>query len=156
MRRSSERPKQPRKRSAILCFNMAAHIMQCKALSLYSFLWTTLLCTFSLFHLKCQFTAGSVLSAQPLLHVCWGIYFILFLLCDLLISTFLLFYLFSFVFFHRYVPIIPTFVSVSQPSQLYFSITPFSLHLSLFLQPGLASFSHRQLNWAFCLRQGPH
>lgn len=136
----------PEKRSAILCFNMAAHIFQCKAFSLCPFIWTTLLCTFSLFHLKCQFTAGSVLSAQPQ----GNIFYSFSLFCLLLLSIFLFYYPTSIPFFLLIVLMFsssPPFSSVTTFPVLLLhhtpALPPFPLRPSLFLQRGLASLSHR-------------
>lgn len=127
MRWSSERPKRPEKGQPFCASTWLLIYCNVKPFPLCSFLWTTLLCTFSLFHLKCQFTAGSVLSAQPLLHVGWGISFTLSLF-------FLVFHLFPFFFYClTSIPHFSLFVA------MFPSSPPFSLRYNL---PSCTSPSH--------------
>lgn len=113
-------------------------------------------CTFSLFHLKCQFIPGSMLSALPLLHMYCRIHF-LFLLCHP--SLYFLFLIFLFLlplslslyrlplayFLPRSFAFVLMFSSslthfMLQRSYFYFSLTlPATLSFSFFLfsSPGL-------------------
>lgn len=104
-----------------MCINMAANILQGKALSFCSSL------TFPLFQLKCQFIPDSMLSALPLIHILQKSFSLS--LC----SPSLHFLHFIFLFFlspcHLLLsfPLLPPFAFTRHPQVL---IIPSSVHIT--------------------------